>query len=137
MLRYRTKDITFLDDEPCPCGRSSLRMNKILGRTDDMLIIRGVNVFPSQIESVLMSIPQIGPHYMIIVGKKGFMDVMEVQVEIDDSNLLVNYRELETLSRTIHDKLRAVLRIDSEIKLVEPKSLMRFTGKAKRVVDNR
>jgi phenylacetate-CoA ligase len=137
LLRYRTKDITFLDDKPCKCGRRSMRMNKILGRTDDMLIIRGVNVFPSQIESVLMSIPQIGPHYMINLSKKNFMDAIEVQVEFNDANLLENYRELENLSKTVHDKLRSVLRLEADIRLVEPMTLTRFTGKAKRVADNR
>ncbi|MDR3121318.1 MAG: phenylacetate--CoA ligase [Clostridiales bacterium] len=137
MLRYRTKDITFLDDRPCRCGRASMRMNKVLGRTDDMLIIRGVNVFPSQIESVLMGLSHIGPHYQIVVSKKGFMDMIEVQVELADGTLLENYRALEELEKSVHDKLKSTLRIDAAVKLVEPRTLTRFTGKAKRVQDLR
>jgi phenylacetate-CoA ligase len=137
MLRYRTKDITYLDPSPCKCGRTSARMHKVLGRTDDMLIIRGVNVFPSQIESVLMGIPHIGPHYQIVVTKKGFMDAIEVQVELADASLLEEYRGLERLERAVHDKIKSVLRVESAVKLVEPHTLARFTGKAKRVVDLR
>jgi phenylacetate-CoA ligase len=137
MLRYRTKDITYLDYAPCRCGRTSARMHKVLGRTDDMLIIRGVNVFPSQIESVLIGIPHIGPHYQIIVSRRGYMDVMEIQVELADASLLESYRELEKLEKTVHDKLKATLRLESKVKLVEPKTLKRFMGKAKRVQDLR
>ncbi|MDR1439493.1 MAG: phenylacetate--CoA ligase [Clostridiales bacterium] len=137
MLRYRTKDITALDYAPCRCGRTTARMRKVLGRTDDMLIIRGVNVFPSQIESVLVGMPRIGPHYQIIVSKKGFMDMMEIQVELADASLLESYRELEGLEATIRGKLKSVLRLDSKVKLVEPKTLARYTGKAKRVTDLR
>jgi phenylacetate-CoA ligase len=137
MLRYRTKDITKLTEEPCKCGRTNVRMNKVLGRTDDMLIIRGVNVFPSQIESVLVGMDEIGPHYQIIVTKKGFMDQIEVQVEVINAALLEKFSELEKLSNKIRSKLKVVLQIDAKVKLVEPKSLQRFEGKAKRVIDNR
>ena len=137
MLRYRTKDITYLDQSPCKCGRTSARMNKVLGRSDDMLIIRGVNVFPSQIESVLMGIEHIGPHYQIVVSKKAFMDTLEIQVELTDGSLLENYRKLENLEKTIYNKIKSVLRIDTNVRIVEPKSLERFTGKAKRVKDLR
>lgn len=137
MLRYRTKDITWLDPEPCRCGRSSMRMNKVLGRTDDMLIIRGVNVFPSQIESVLVGMEHIGPHYQIVVTKKGFMDEIEVHVELVNGNLLEKFSELEALEKNIRHKLRSVLQIDARVKLVEPKSIERSVGKAKRVVDLR
>ena len=137
MLRYRTKDITYLDQAPCKCGRTSARMNKVLGRSDDMLIIRGVNVFPSQIESVLMGIEHIGPHYQIVVSKKAFMDTLEIQVELTDGSLLENYRKLENLEKTIYNKIKSVLRIDTNVRIVEPKSLERFTGKAKRVKDLR
>ena len=137
MLRYRTKDITYLDDAPCACGRTSARMNKVLGRTDDMLIIRGVNVFPSQIESVLVGMAHIGPHYQIAVQKKGFLDALEVRVELADASLLENYGELQRLERSVHDKLKSTLRIEAAVKLVEPKTLARFMGKAKRVVDER
>jgi len=138
MLRYRTKDITTLDDSPCACGRNTVRMSKIKGRTDDMLIIKGVNVFPSQIESVLLGMDHIGPHYQIIVTKQGFMDKMEVKVELADAKLLESYSELEKLTKKIKDKIKSNLLIDAKITLTEPKSLERFTtGKAKRVWDLR
>ncbi|MDD5603564.1 MAG: phenylacetate--CoA ligase [Eubacteriales bacterium] len=137
MLRYRTKDITKLIPEPCKCGRTTVRMEKILGRTDDMLIIRGVNVFPSQIESVLLPMEHIGPQYQILVTKKGFMDEIEVQVELIDGSLLEKFSELEKLENSIRHKLRSVLQIDSKVKLVEPKSIERSLGKAKRVIDLR
>jgi phenylacetate-CoA ligase len=137
MLRYRTKDISCLYDEKCSCGRTTLRMNKILGRTDDMLIIRGVNVFPSQIESVLVGMGEIGPHYQIIVRKKGFMDDIEILVEVKSTNLIERYTELEKLENKICHALRNVLQISAKVKLVEPKTLERFVGKAKRVIDLR
>jgi len=137
MLRYRTKDISCLYDEKCPCGRTTQRMNKILGRTDDMLIIRGVNVFPSQIESVLVGMGEIGPHYQIIVRKKGFMDDIEILVEVKSTNLIERYTELEKLENKIYHALKNVLQITAKVKLVEPKTLERFVGKAKRVIDLR
>ena len=137
ILRYRTKDITYLIPEKCECGRTSMRMNKILGRCDDMLIIRGVNVFPSQIESVLIGMEHIGPHYQIIVRKKGYMDEIEIHVELINSELLEKFSELEKLENTIRHKLRTVLQIDAKVKLVEPKTIERSTGKAKRVIDLR
>ena len=137
MLRYRTKDITYLYPEPCKCGRTSIRMNKVLGRTDDMLIIRGVNVFPSQIESVLVGMEHIGPHYQIVVTKKGYMDEIEVHVELIDGSLLEKFSELEALEHGIRHKLKTVLQIDARVKLVEPKSIERSVGKAKRVIDLR
>lgn len=137
MLRYKTKDITILNPEKCECGRTTTRMNKVLGRTDDMLIIRGVNVFPSQIESVLVGMDGIGPHYQIIVTKKGYMDDIEVQVELIDGRLLEKFSELEKLEKSIRHQLKVVLQIDAKVRLVEPKSIERFTGKAKRVIDLR
>ncbi len=137
MLRYRTKDITFLIPDRCQCGRTTTRMNKVLGRTDDMLIIRGVNVFPSQIESVLIGMEGIGPHYQIIVTKKGYMDDIEVQVELIDGKLLEKFSELEKLEKKIRHELKVVLQIDAKVRLVEPKSIERSTGKAKRVIDLR
>jgi len=137
MLRYRTKDITALNPDVCFCGRHSVRMQKIKGRTDDMLIIRGVNVFPSQIESVLVGTKHIGPHYQIIVTKEGYMDKIEVQVELLDGTLLDRYRELEKLEMDIRHHLRSVLQIDAKVKLVNPKSIERTTGKAKHVIDLR
>ncbi|MFW6035652.1 MAG: phenylacetate--CoA ligase family protein [Halothermotrichaceae bacterium] len=137
MLRYRTKDITILNPEKCDCGRTNVRMRKVLGRTDDMLIVKGVNVFPSQIESVLVGMEHIGPHYQIVVKKKGYMDDIEVKVELIDGRMLDKFSALEQLEKDIKHKLRTVLQIDARVKLVEPKTLERFTGKAKRVVDLR
>ena len=137
MLRYRTKDSTELNPEQCKCGRSNVRMKKIKGRTDDMLIIRGVNVFPSQIESVLVGMENIGPHYQIIVTKEGFMDKIEVQVELTNDSLLDKFSELENLEKNIRHKIKTVLQIDSRVRLVEPKTLERTAGKSKRVIDMR
>ena len=137
MLRYRTKDITRIRTEPCPCGRTTARMDKIKGRSDDMLKIRGVNVFPSQVESVLMGMDKIGPHYLLVVRREGYHDTLEVKVELLNGDLLENYRELVTLQKHIHDKLKTVLGLEAKVTLVEPKSLERFQGKAKRVQDLR
>lgn len=137
MLRYRTKDITSITYEPCECGRTHARMDKIKGRTDDMLIIKGVNVFPSQIESVLMTISQLGSHYQLILTKENLLDQLEVQVEIDDLTLLENYKKLQALQQQTRDSLRSVLGLDTKVSLVSPGSLKRFEGKAQRIVDNR
>jgi Coenzyme F390 synthetase len=137
MLRYRTKDITRISYEPCACGRTHARMEKVMGRTDDMLIIKGVNVFPSQIESVLVGMDHIGPHYQLVVRKKNYMDHLEVKVELTGGELLESYGELEALQKRIHDRLKSVLGLETKVTLVEPKSLERFQGKAKRVLDLR
>ncbi len=138
VLRYRTKDITKLNYEPCKCGRTGVRMEKIMGRSDDMLIIKGVNVFPSQIESVIVGMNHIGPHYQLIVRREnGFMDTLEVKVELIDETLLGSFGELTRLQNTIKEKLKSVLGLDLKVTLVEPKSLERFQGKAKRVLDLR
>lgn len=137
ILRYRTGDITRLTTEPCKCGRTHIRMDKVKGRTDDMLIIKGVNVFPTQIESVLMQMEHIGPHYQLIVRREGFMDSLQVNVELIDAAVLERYSELERIQKSIHDKLKSVLGLDTKINLVEPKSIERFQGKAKRVIDLR
>lgn len=109
MLRYRTKDITYINYEPCACGRTSARMHKVIGRSDDMLKIRGVNVFPSQIESALIGIRQISPHYQLVVTREGYADALEVRVELVDGSLLTRYGELEALQRGIHNKIKAIL----------------------------
>ena len=137
LLRYRTHDITRLLPGPCKCGRTTTRMQKIAGRTDDMLIIRGVNVFPSQIETVLLGMEGSAPHYEIVGPKKGYMDQIEVKVELVDAGLLNSYGELEALTRRIHDRLKVVLQIDAKVTLVSPNTLKRFEGKAKRVTDLR
>ncbi|MGN0676014.1 MAG: phenylacetate--CoA ligase family protein [Oscillospiraceae bacterium] len=137
MLRYRTKDITKINYEPCKCGRTFARMDKIKGRSDDMLKIRGVNVFPSQIESVLMGFDEIAPHYQLVVTRKDYSDRLEVKVELADDGLLENFANLENLRSNIHHSLKTVLGIDTKVSLVEHKSLERFQGKAKRIVDLR
>lgn len=137
MIRYRTRDITRLIAEKCECGRTSLRMEKCKGRSDDMLIIRGVNVFPSQIESVLLGVKEIGPHYEIEVDRENYMDKIEVRVELIESSLLENFAELENLRRSIMAKLRVVCQIDIPVRFVSPNTLKRFEGKAKRVIDRR
>ena len=137
MLRYRTKDITRLITDKCKCGRTTTRMDRIQGRSDDMLIIRGVNVFPSQIEGVLMSIPEIGGNYEIVVERIGHLDKLTINVEVKEVTLLDNYSKLEDLVRKVRQKLKVVLQIDAVVKLVEPQSLKRFEGKAKRVTDLR
>ena len=137
VLRYRTKDISWLNDEPCACGRKSLRMAKIQGRTDDMLIIRGVNVFPSQIESVLMAMSEVEPHYEIVVTRENYMDRIEVKVEVSNPALLDKFTELEQLRGKIRHNLYKTLNIDAKVTLVSGGTLKRFEGKAKRVTDLR
>lgn len=137
LLRYRTGDITRLNYAPCPCGRTHVRMDKVCGRSDDMIVIKGVNVFPSQIESVLLTISHIGPHYLLILTRENFMDYLEVQVELCDGTLLERYGELEALRKTIRERLHSVLGLDARVKLVDPNTIERFQGKAKRVVDHR
>lgn len=137
VIRYRTKDISSLDPEPCPCGRTTVRMKKVSARTDDMLIIRGVNVFPSQIETVLSSVDGLSPHYHIIVDRQGYLDTMEVLVEISGSVFSDDYSQLEQLQKTLQGKMRTVLGISAKVRLVEPKTLERTSGKAKRVTDKR
>ena len=137
VLRYRTKDITSLTYEPCKCGRTTARMARVVGRTDDMLIIRGVNVFPSQIESVLMAMPELGKTYEIIVDRVNYMDTIEVRVEVGDTGLLTDYSKLEELVARIKHKLRVVVQLDVKVKLVEPFSIRRAEGKVKRVTDLR
>ncbi len=137
VLRYRTKDITSLTYAPCKCGRTTARMSRVVGRTDDMLIIRGVNVFPSQIESVLMGMRELGKNYEIIVDRVNYMDSLEVRVEVDDANLLTDYGKLEELVARIRHNLRVVVQLDVKVKLVEPMSIRRGEGKVKRVIDLR
>lgn len=137
MLRYRTKDITTLTYEKCACGRTFARMDLVRGRSDDMMVIRGVNVFPSQVEAVLMGIEGIGQHYQLIVTTEKYMDKMEVQVELLDGSILDSYSNLEKLSNEIRHKIRTVLQIDVKVTLLNPKTLERTAGKSHRVVDRR
>ncbi len=137
VIRYRTRDITTLTKEKCSCGRTIMRMSKISGRTDDMLIIRGVNVFPSQIESVLLNIAETEPHYQLIVDRDGSLDTLEVWVEVSESMFSDKIRGLEELERLIFDEIHSILGISAKIKLVEPKTIERSQGKAQRVIDKR
>ncbi|MEG2939160.1 MAG: phenylacetate--CoA ligase [Oscillospiraceae bacterium] len=137
VMRYRTGDISSLNYEKCECGRTHVRMAKVTGRSDDMLIIKGVNVFPSQIEGVLISIHNIGPHYQLEVRRENFSDTLTVVVELINGELLERYTELENLRSEIKHKLRTVLGIDAKINLVSPKTIVRSEGKSKVVVDLR
>jgi phenylacetate-CoA ligase len=137
VLRYRTRDISRLIPTPCSCGRTLLRMERISGRTDDMLIIRGVNVFPSQIESVLMAVEAVEPHYQLIVSREGSLDILEVQVEVNESIFTDEIKGLESLAKRIEHDIKDLLGVSCKVKLVEPKTIQRSEGKAKRVIDNR
>lgn len=137
MIRYRTKDLTRLFYEPCKCGRTTVRMENLSGRSDDMLVIRGVNVFPTQIEEVLLKIEEIGPHYEILVERKNRLDTMTISVELIDDRLLDSYSKLSELEQRIKSGLKSQLGLAAGIKLVAPHTLKRFEGKAKRVTDNR
>lgn len=137
LLRYRTRDITKITYEPCKCGRTHARMDKVQGRSDDMLKIRGVNVFPSQIESVLIGMEQVSPHYQIIVRREGFADTLEIQVELADPTLLESYGKIQELQKMIGHRIQTVLGIKTKISIVEHGTIERFVGKAKRVVDLR
>jgi phenylacetate-CoA ligase len=137
IIRYRTKDITRLIKEPCICGRNFVRMEKISGRTDDMLIIRGVNVFPTQVEHVLVGVEGVEPHYQIIVNREGTLDTMEVQVEVSDAIFSDEIKNLENLSKRIQAEIKDLIGSSCKVTLVEPKTIQRSEGKAKRVIDNR
>lgn len=137
LLRYRTRDLTSLNYEACQCGRTTVRMHKCTGRSDDMLIIRGVNVFPSQVESVLLELRETMPHYLLIVDRVGALDTLEIQVEVDDQYFSDEIVELETLSRKIKHAVESVLGVSVKIKLVEHKTIQRSEGKAQRIIDKR
>jgi phenylacetate-CoA ligase len=137
LLRYRTRDITSLNRSRCACGRTSVRMSRLAGRSDDMLIIRGVNVFPSQIESVLLKIPEVAPHYLIYVDRVKNLDLLEVHVEVSERTFSDEVKKLASIEKRIKNEVESTLGVVVDIKLVEPKSLARSEGKAKRVVDRR
>ena len=137
IIRYRTRDLTSLDKNICDCGRTHVRMQKVLGRSDDMVIIRGVNVFPSMVESVLLNIPGVEPHYLLIVDRKGNLDQLEVQVEVSEQLFSDEVRKLEELGAIIAKEMESALGVNAKIRLVEPKSIERSEGKAKRVIDRR
>ena len=136
LLRYRTRDITRLHREPCSCGRTLVRMEKVVGRSDDMLIIRGVNVFPSQIESVLMNLG-MAPHYLLVVDRVDNLDTLEVQVEVARELASDTIRNIEALQRKLEGEIRSTLNIGVKVRLVEPRTIQRSEGKAVRVLDKR
>ena len=135
LIRYRTKDITRLFYEPCKCGRTFARMQNLSGRSDDMLKIRGVNVFPGQIEEVILSFNELGPHYEIIVERDGYSDKLTVRVELVKNT--DSYAELDALNKRVRGKLRIMLGLNAQVKLESPNTLQRFEGKAKRIKDLR
>lgn len=137
LIRYRIGDLTVIDSEPCPCGRTHPRLMRILGRTDDMIVIRGINVFPSQVESVLMTIPEVGDHYQIIVDRKGPLDIMKVMVEVTETGFSDKIADLMSLSKRISKELKGVLNVVADVDLVEPGTIPRSEGKAVRVIDKR
>jgi phenylacetate-CoA ligase len=137
LIRYRTRDITSLNYTPCKCGRTHVRMNRITGRSDDMLIIRGVNVFPSQIESIILETEGASPHYQIIVKRQGNLDTVEVQVEIDESLFSDAIKNLQQIEMRIQKTIKEFLGVSTKVRLVEPRSIERSQGKAKRVFDLR
>ncbi len=137
LIRYRTRDITSISHASCACGRTHARIARMSGRSDDMLIIRGVNVFPSQIESILVRIEGVEPHYLLIVDRKDNLDTLEVQVEVDERIFSDEIKVLQTLSRQIEKEIKDMLGVTCTVKLVEPKTIQRSEGKAQRVKDNR
>ncbi len=137
LIRYRTRDLSALYPEPCKCGRTLVRMGRIKGRSDDMLIIRGVNVFPSQIESVLMARKDVAPHYVLIVDRKDRMDILKVEVEVSEDVFSDAVGHLQNMERAIEDDIKDLLGVSCEVRLVEPKTIQRSEGKAQRVIDKR
>ena len=137
LIRYQTRDITRLIKEPCVCGRTHARIARLSGRSDDMLIIRGVNVFPSQIESILVGIEGVEPHYLLVVNRKGTLDTLEVQVEVDERLFSDEIKVLQALGKQIEKEIKDTLGVTCTAKLVEAKTIQRSEGKAKRVIDNR
>jgi phenylacetate-CoA ligase len=138
LIRYRTRDIVCMTNEPCKCGRTSPRTSKIKGRTDDMIVVRGINVFPSQIEHVLLGIEGTQPHYQIIIDRQAHkLDQVEIMVEVDERMFSDEIKQMSALSAKIKKEIETVLSIGVKVHLVEPKTIERSMGKAKRVVDKR
>jgi phenylacetate-CoA ligase len=137
MLRYRTRDITSLDYAPCACGRTSVRMKKTMGRSDDMLIIKGVNVYPSQIEEVLIAVEGCQPHYQLVVERKGTMDTLEVQIEVTENIFFDEMKMQRAFLEKVEKRIESTLGVGATVKLVEPNSIPRAEGKAVRVIDKR
>jgi phenylacetate-CoA ligase len=137
LIRYRTRDLTKLFYEKCQCGRTLVRMDKVMGRSDDMLIIRGVNVFPSQIESVLLAFGEVEPHYMIYIDRINNLDNMEIQIEMTNAIFSDSIKDIERIENKLRNEIQSAIGISAAIKLVEPRSIPRSEGKAKRVIDRR
>ena len=137
MIRYRTRDLAVLYPDKCSCGRTLIRMSKVLGRSDDMLIIRGVNVFPSQVESVLLGLGETSPHYQLVVERRDNLDSLTVLVEMTENMFSDEVRRLEVLEHKIEAELASALSVSAKVRLVSPKAIARSEGKAQRVIDKR
>ena len=137
LIRYRTRDLTRIIPESCPCGRTHRRMEKILGRSDDMIVIRGVNVFPTQIETILIEMGDLEPHYLLVVDRDNNMDNLEVWVEMSQQLFSDEVKVIEQAERRLKDRIHTILGISARVKLVEPGTIPRSEGKAKRIQDNR
>jgi phenylacetate-CoA ligase len=137
LLRYRTKDLCTLMEGKCPCGRTSVRMSRIMGRSDDMLIIRGINIFPSQVESVILEMQEFEPQYLLVVDRKGNLDTLQIQVEVRRDYFTDDIGKMLELKKKLSDKLKSVLSISADVKLMEPNSIERSMGKSKHVIDKR
>ena len=137
LLRYRTKDLCTLYDGECACGRTSVRMGRIVGRSDDMLIIRGINVFPSQVESVILEMPEFEPQYMLVVDRVNNLDTLQVQVEVRRDFFNDDIGRMLAMKKKLADKLKSVLSIGADVKLMEPGSIERSQGKGRHVIDKR
>ena len=137
MIRYRTRDLTSLNYEKCECGRTAVRMSKIMGRSDDMLIIRGVNVFPSQVESILLEFPEYEPYFFIEVDRVNNTDTFVIQVEVKPEYYTDQINQLIKLRQRLASRIQSVIGIQPDIKIVEPNTIERSTGKAKRAIDHR
>ncbi|HOF21965.1 MAG TPA: phenylacetate--CoA ligase, partial [Bacteroidales bacterium] len=137
LIRYRTRDLTRLNYEKCECGRTFVRMEKCLGRSDDMLIVRGVNLFPSQIETVLLEMKEIKPHYLIIVDRIHNLDTLELQVEVDEEFFQDKISQLQIIRGRLQDRLENAIGLSIKVTLVEPKTIERSEGKSQRVIDRR
>ncbi|MFO7728722.1 MAG: phenylacetate--CoA ligase, partial [Desulfonatronovibrio sp.] len=137
LIRYRTRDITRINATPCKCGRTHRRIERITGRSDDMLIIRGVNVFPSQIESILLETEGLSPHYQLIIDRKGSMDILEVQVEVDEKLFSDEIKHLQNMEKKIMAHIKEFLGVTAKITMVEPRTIARSEGKAQRIFDKR
>jgi phenylacetate-CoA ligase len=137
LLRYRTKDLCTLMDDECACGRTSVRMGRIVGRSDDMLIIRGINVFPSQVESVILEMPEFEPQYMLVVDRVGNLDTIEVQVEVRKDYFTDDMGAMLQMKKRLADRLKGIVSIACDVRLMEPGSIERSQGKSKHVIDKR